>query len=138
MGSAAVGRVGGHPTGFAQPFCGARAPASERPSPEFAPSGASFARLLGMASKQAASAKPSGARGARSSRSFAAGEMTFEEYLDYRAARAVDYLRSTVSEEQLELVPRETVRAQLESDPNLAALIRRVTGSLNPRDLGRS
>jgi hypothetical protein len=89
-----------------------------------------------MASKQAASAKPSGAPGSEELQKLRRGEMTFEEYLDYRAARAVDYLRSTVSEEQLELV-RETVRAQLESDPNLAALIRRVTGR-DPRDLGRS
>ncbi len=89
-----------------------------------------------MASKQAASAKPSGATGSDELQKLRRGEMTFEEYLDSRAARAVEPLRTSVSPEQLELV-RETVRAQLENDPNVAALVRRVTGR-DPRALGRS
>jgi hypothetical protein len=101
-----------------------------------APGGVSFARLPGMASKQAASAKPSAATGSDELQKLRRGEMTFEEYLDIRAERAVESLRATVSAEQLELV-RETVRAQLENDPNIAALVRRVTGR-DPRTLGRS
>jgi hypothetical protein len=88
-----------------------------------------------MASKQAASARPSGASGSEELQKLRRGEMTFEEYLDHRAELAVAYLRSSVPAEQLELV-RETVRAQLENDPKIAALVQRVTGR-DPRALGR-
>lgn len=88
-----------------------------------------------MASKQAASARSGGALGSEELQKLRRGEMTFEEYLDHRAARAVHYLKSTVSEEQLELV-REAVRSQLEHDPHLAELIRKATGR-DPRDAHR-
>jgi hypothetical protein len=88
---------------------------------------------LGMTSKRGAFAKQS-ATWSDEREALRRGELSFEEYLDHRAARAVSYLRGSLSAEQLELV-RETIRAQLENDPNSAALVHRITGR-DPRSSG--
>jgi hypothetical protein len=55
------------------------------------------------------------------------GEITLEDYLDVTSDLAVDHLRGKLSEERLKLV-RETVRAELATDPALAEMIAAATG----------
>lgn len=55
------------------------------------------------------------------------GEITLDEYLDFRADEGVRHLKGLISDEQLELV-RETIRDHAEMDPVFVELIRRATG----------
>lgn len=55
-------------------------------------------------------------------------EISLDEYLDFRAARAVEHLKDQVSAEQLMIV-QQTIRESLANDPVLAEQIRRLTGS---------
>lgn len=54
------------------------------------------------------------------------GEMTLEEYLDFRADESVRGLRGRVSAERLALV-RDEIREQLSDDPVLLEMVRQVT-----------
>jgi restriction endonuclease Mrr len=67
-----------------------------------------------------------GAPGSESLQQLERGEITRAEYLDVRAEAAVEHLRERLPEEQLEAV-RSVIREQLESDPVLVELVRRVT-----------
>lgn len=55
------------------------------------------------------------------------GELSLEEYLEYRVEDAVEHLKDKITTEQLEFV-REVVRQELRSDPALREMVRQVTG----------
>jgi hypothetical protein len=55
------------------------------------------------------------------------GELSLDEYLEYRVEDAVAHLKDTVSAEQLDFV-REVLRQELRSDPALREMLRQVTG----------
>ena len=54
------------------------------------------------------------------------GEMTLDDYIEHKAELATRHLEAVVSAEQLEIV-RDTVRAQLRSNPRTMELLRRAT-----------
>lgn len=56
------------------------------------------------------------------------GEIALDQYLDIRVNEAVAHLQDKLSAEQLDFV-KESLRAQLESDPVLVELVRRATGN---------
>jgi hypothetical protein len=56
------------------------------------------------------------------------GEISVEQYLDYRTEVATAHLEQSLPAEQFEYV-RNELRRQLESDPTLAQLVQRVTGT---------
>ena len=64
------------------------------------------------------------------------GEMTLDEYLDFRAARAVEHLKDRVSAEQLAIV-QETIKESLTNDPVLSEQLRRVTENESPPEAAR-
>ena len=55
------------------------------------------------------------------------GEIGIEEYLDIRADAAVVHLTALLSASDIKTI-RDTIRAQLTTDPVLIDLIRRATG----------
>ncbi len=55
------------------------------------------------------------------------GEIGLEQYLDARVSEATAHLAGRVSAEQLDSV-KETLKAELASDPVLVELVRRATG----------
>jgi hypothetical protein len=55
------------------------------------------------------------------------GEIDLDQYLDTRVTEATAHLTGTVTAEQLEFV-KQTLRAELSSDPVLVELLRRATG----------
>jgi hypothetical protein len=55
------------------------------------------------------------------------GEIGPEEYLDLRVADAVSHLQGKLSAEQIDFV-KQSLRAELETDPVLRELVRRATG----------
>ncbi len=62
------------------------------------------------------------------------GELNLDDYLEQKVAEATAHLRSLPGD-QLEFV-RETLRAELRSDPALVELVRRATGATGG-DLGQ-
>lgn len=55
------------------------------------------------------------------------GEIDVSEYLEIRVSDAVSHLQGRLSAEQLSFV-KESLRAELETDPVLVELVRRTTG----------
>jgi hypothetical protein len=55
-------------------------------------------------------------------------EISLDEYVDFRAARAVEHLKGQVSPEQLAIV-QETIKESLTNDPVFSEQVRRVTES---------
>jgi hypothetical protein len=55
------------------------------------------------------------------------GELTLDAYLDARVAEATKHLEGRLGRAELEFV-KNTLRAELESDPVLVELVRRATG----------
>jgi hypothetical protein len=55
------------------------------------------------------------------------GEITLDQYLDTKVAQATRHLDGRMTTAQIDLV-RETLRAELTSDPVLVELVRRTTG----------
>jgi hypothetical protein len=55
------------------------------------------------------------------------GEIGLDEYLDIRVADAVSHLHGKLGAEQLEFV-KQSLRAELETDPVLIELVQRATG----------
>jgi hypothetical protein len=62
------------------------------------------------------------------------GEITLDEYLRLRVEQGVAHLRALLPEADLDII-RETLRAQLVTDPRLAALVRQATGQ-DPQSSG--
>jgi hypothetical protein len=60
------------------------------------------------------------------------GEVTREQYLDYRIDEAISPFANRVSPENLEFM-RATLREQLELDPTLIELTRRATSAAPTR-----
>jgi hypothetical protein len=56
------------------------------------------------------------------------GEIGLEEYLDLRVSDAVSHLQNRLSADQLDFV-KESLRAELQTDPVLIELVRRATGA---------
>ena len=59
------------------------------------------------------------------------GEITLDDYLDFRADESVKTLKGVVSDAKLRIL-RDTNRELIETDPVLVAMIRRITG-LDPQ-----
>ena len=57
-----------------------------------------------------------------------AGTLTLDQYLDAQVNAAVAHLQGKLPAEQLDFV-KESLRAQLSTDPVLVELVRRTTGS---------
>ena len=55
------------------------------------------------------------------------GEMALDAYLDEVAEQAIAHVRDSLPAEDLESL-RVTIRAQLESNPNIVAMVQQLTG----------
>jgi hypothetical protein len=71
---------------------------------------------------------PSAARESDALSRLERGEIGLDEYLDLRVSDAVSHLQNKLSAEQLDFV-KESLRAELKTDPVLIELVRRATGS---------
>ncbi|HEX9621691.1 MAG TPA: hypothetical protein VF989_16210 [Polyangiaceae bacterium] len=71
--------------------------------------------------------KPGSKRGSDALARLRTGELTLDEYLDDRAAHAVEPLEALIGAERAQWV-RELLREELRVDPVLVEMVRQVTG----------
>ncbi|HVU01016.1 MAG TPA: hypothetical protein VHE30_04660 [Polyangiaceae bacterium] len=81
-----------------------------------------------------AAASATGVQGSPALERLSRGEIGIGEYLDGRVSEAVKHLEGRVSAEQLDFV-KQSLRAELSTDPVLSELVRRTTGSVPAADI---
>lgn len=94
-------------------------------APAAAPSAATGPSEVGRTSETEGAAAPSALE------RLGRGEITLDQYLDVRVSDAVRHLEGRMPAEQMEFL-RAALRDSLASDPVLAELVRRATGSVPP------
>ncbi len=84
----------------------------------------SFEEVLGSKSAEAAGSAEA-AQGSAELASLQRGEISLDQYLDGRVLEATSHLEGRLAQDKLEFI-RETLRAQLETDPVLSEWVQRV------------